>query len=179
MLKEKIAQYTSSNSEYNCIVPLSGGRDSSYGLYYIKNVLKLKPIAYSYDWGMITETGRRNQARMCAALGVEHVWVSADISKKRENIKKNLEAWLKKPELGMVTLLMAGDKQAEYHVEKLRKQTGIDLVIYCRGNQIEDERFKFGYFGLDQSLFALVLLQANEGSRADPGQVLVKLSLHH
>lgn len=39
--------------------------------------------------------------------------------------------------------------------------------------------FKFGYFGLDQSLFALVLLQANEGSRADPGQVLVKLSLHH
>jgi hypothetical protein len=147
-LHEKIDLYKSRNSEYDCIVPLSGGRDSSYGLFYIKNILKLNPIAYTYDWGMISEVGRRNQSRMCAKLGVEHIWVSADIAKKRGNIKKNIEAWLQKPDLGMITLLMAGDKQAEYYVEKLRKQTGIDLVIYSRGNQIEDERFKFGYFGI-------------------------------
>lgn len=140
--------FKSRSDKPDCIVPLSGGRDSSYGLHYIKTVLKLNPIAYTYDWGMVTDIARRNQSRMCSSLGVEHVIVSADIPKKLKNIRKNLEAWLAKPDLGMVTLLMAGDKQAEYYVEELKRKTGIKLVIYCRGNQIEDERFKFGYYGI-------------------------------
>ncbi len=147
-LKKYISTFQTQSSKKNCIVPLSGGRDSSYGLYFVKHILKLNPIAYTYDWGMITDIARRNQSRMCAALGVEHIWVSADIKQKRLNIKKNIEAWLHKPDLGMVTLLMAGDKQAEYYVERLKKQTGINLVIYSRGNQLEDERFKFGYYGI-------------------------------
>ncbi len=132
----------------DCIVALSGGRDSSYGLHYVKNVLKMNPIAYTYDWGMITDTARRNQARLVGAMGVEHIIVSADIKKKRQDIKHHLMAWLKKPDLGMVPLFTAGDKQAEYYIEKLKKQTGIKLVIYCRGNELEDERFKFGHLGI-------------------------------
>jgi len=140
--------YRNNQGKANCIVALSGGRDSSYGLHYVKNILKLNPIAYTYDWGMITDVARRNQSRMVSALGVEHVWVSADIEYKRKNIHKNVEAWLAKPDVAMVPLFMAGDKQAEYYVEELKRKTGINLVIYCRGNQLEDERFKFGYYGI-------------------------------
>lgn len=147
-LRRFIEPFLSKTDAPDCIVALSGGRDSSYGLHYVKNVLKLNPIAYTYDWGMVTDIARRNQSRMSSALGVEHVVVSADIKKKLDNIRNNLEAWLAKPDLGMVTLLMAGDKQAEYYVEELKRKTGIPLVIYCRGNQLEDERFKFGYFGI-------------------------------
>ena len=53
-----------------CIVPLSGGRDSCYSLHLIVNELKMKPITYTYDWGMITDLGRRNISRMCSELGV-------------------------------------------------------------------------------------------------------------
>lgn len=147
LLQKYVDQYRKSNQP-DCIVALSGGRDSSYGLHYVKNVLKMNPIAYTYDWGMITDTARRNQARMVGALGVEHVIVSADIKQKREHIKKHINSWLKKPDLGMVPLFTAGDKQAEYYIEKLKQQTGIKLVIYCRGNEIEDERFKFGHLGI-------------------------------
>ena len=56
------------------------------------NELKLKPIAYTYDWGMITEVGYRNVSRMCAELGVENIVTAADIEKKIGNIRKNLKA---------------------------------------------------------------------------------------
>lgn len=147
-LRKLIEPYRSKDGTADCIVALSGGRDSSYGLHYAKIVLGLNPMAYTYDWGMVTDVARRNQSRMVSQLGVEHIWVSADINRKRQNILKNVEAWLAKPDIAMVPLFMAGDKQAEYYVEELKKKTGIKLVIYCRGNQLEDERFKFGYFGI-------------------------------
>ena len=49
----------------------------------------MNPIAITYDWGMVTDLARRNQARICGALGIEHVIVAADIPK-REVILKNI-----------------------------------------------------------------------------------------
>ena len=83
----------------DCIVPFSGGRDSSYGLHLIVEELGMNPIAYTYDWGMVTDLGRRNISRMCSKLKVENIIVAADITKKRDNIRKNVTAWLKNPHL--------------------------------------------------------------------------------
>ena len=103
-------------NDYDCLIPLSGGRDSCYTLHYITKELGLKPLTFSYDWGMITDLARRNQSRLCGELGVEHILISADIRKKRTNIRKNVEAWLCNPHLGMVPIFMAGDKQYHYLV---------------------------------------------------------------
>ena len=65
----------------DCIIPFSGGRDSCYGLHLVVNELKMKPVAYTYDWGMVTDTARRNISRMCAELGVENIIVADDIEK--------------------------------------------------------------------------------------------------
>ena len=67
------------NSRPDSIIGFSGERDSSFMLHYIKTVLKMNPIAYSYDWGMLTDLGRRNQSRLCAKLGIEHILISANI----------------------------------------------------------------------------------------------------
>lgn len=130
-----------------CLVPFSGGRDSSYALHYIVKKLGLKPIAYSYDWGMITDLARRNQARLCGKLGVEHILLSADIRKKRSNIRKNVLAWLKSPSLGTVPLFMAGDKQYFYHANRLMKQNEIKLSILGE-NLLETTNFKSGFCGI-------------------------------
>lgn len=67
----------------DCIVPFSGGRDSCYGLHLIAKELKMKPITYTYDWGMVTDLGRRNISRMCARMGVENIIVADDIALKK------------------------------------------------------------------------------------------------
>ena len=148
-LEELVAPYRSGSDEPDCIVGFSGGRDSSYMLHYVKKVLKMNPIAFTYDWGMVTDLARRNQARICGKLGVEQVIISADITKKREYIRQNVEAWLKRPDLGMVPLLMAGDKQFYYYAHQLLEQTGAK-IIFNGGNAFEKTEFKLGFCGIQE-----------------------------
>jgi glucosamine--fructose-6-phosphate aminotransferase (isomerizing) len=162
VLQEFLDKYRSKSGEPDCIVTFSGGRDSSYGLHYVKTVLKMNPVAYSYDWGMITDLGRRNQARMCGKLGIEHILVSADIKKKRRNIRRNIEAWFKNPALGTIPLFMAGDKQYFYYANKLRRETGIPLIILCEC-PFEKTDFKSGFCGIrpkhqEKSVYAIPAL---------------------
>ena len=131
----------------DCIVPFSGGRDSCYGLHLIAKELKMKPITYTYDWGMVTDLGRRNISRMCAEMGVENIIVADDIALKRRNIAKNLQAWLKSPHLGMVSILTAGDKHFFRHVETVKQQTGISLNLWGV-NPLEVTHFKAGFLGV-------------------------------
>jgi hypothetical protein len=107
----------------------------------------MKPITYTYDWGMVTDLGRRNISKMCSKLGVENIIIAADITKKRQNIRKNLIAWLKSPHLGMMALLTAGDKHFFRHVETVKKQTGIDLNLWGI-NPLETTHFKTGFLGI-------------------------------
>jgi glutamine---fructose-6-phosphate transaminase (isomerizing) len=151
-LAEAVSKYRSASGEPDCIVGFSGGRDSAYGLDYIQNKLGLHPTTFTYDWGMVNDLARRNQARVVGKLGIEHIVISADIKRKRENIHKNLKAWLKKPDLGMVPILMAGDKQFYYYFHKVRRQTGVKLFIFCGGYEGEEGTglFKYGFCNVSQ-----------------------------
>jgi len=145
-LIEILRKYRREN-EIQCIFPFSGGRDSTYGLHLAVNELGLKPITFTYDWGMVTDIGRRNISRMCSSLGIENIVIAADIGWKRRNIKKNLNAWLKNPNLGMISILTAGDKHFFKHVETVKKQTGINLNIWSI-NPLEVTFFKSGFLGV-------------------------------
>jgi len=129
------------------LVPFSGGRDSSYGLHLIIHELELRPVTYTYDWGMVTDLGRRNVSRMSSKLGVENIIVAADITKKRDYIRRNLEAWIKSPHLGMLSVLTAGDKHFFRHIETLKRQTGVTLNLWGI-NPLEVTHFKSGFLGV-------------------------------
>jgi len=131
----------------DCIVPFSGGRDSSYALHLAVKELGMRPITYTYDWGMVTDLARRNISRMCSVLNVENIIVAADIDRKRENIRKNLTAWLRRPHLGMLSMLTAGDKHFFQYVETVKKQTGISLNLWGV-NPLEVTHFKAGFLGI-------------------------------
>jgi glutamine---fructose-6-phosphate transaminase (isomerizing) len=142
-----VEPYRKPGKELDCIVPFSGGRDSCYGLHLIVNELGMKPVTYTYDWGMVTDLGRRNISQMCGDMGVENIIVAADISQKRKNIKMNLQAWLKSPHLGMMAMLTAGDKHFFRYVEEIKKQTGINLNLWGV-NPLEQTHFKTGFLGI-------------------------------
>jgi len=146
-LLELAERHRGSAGDPDCVIGVSGGRDSLYSLHYAKNVLKLNPVAYTYDWGMVTDLARRNISRICAKLGIEHIIVSADIIRKRRFIRQNVTAWLKQPALGMIPLFMAGDKQYYYYLYKVRRQLGVELSILGE-NMLERTDFKTGFAGL-------------------------------
>lgn len=156
-LRAAVEPYRSSDGSPDVIVAFSGGRDSCYGLHYVKKVLGMNPVAFTYDWGMVTDLARRNQARVCGKLGVEHILRSADIAKKRRYVRKNVEAWLRQPELGMITLFMAGDKEFYSYARELRRETGIKLVVFCTGNKIEETPYKLGFCGIREDDHGMTL----------------------
>lgn len=146
-LEQVLSRFRSRDGSPDCVIAFSGGRDSSYALHLLKRRYNMNPIAYTYDWGMVTDIARRNQARMCGTLGVEHIWISADIGAKRRNIGANVRAWMHKPDLGMVPLFMAGDKQFFYHGHRTMKNTNIKMMVFAT-NHYEKTDFKIGFCGI-------------------------------
>lgn len=144
----QIEKYRRSGGQPDVLVPFSGGRDSSFGLHLVKKEFGFTPVTFTYDWGMVTDLARRNVARMCGQLGIQNILVSADIKTKRENIRKNVVAWLKRPDLGLVPLFMAGDKHFFSIVNQLKRQTGISVDMWS-GNPLENTDFKSGFCGVE------------------------------
>jgi len=129
------------------VVGFSGGRDSSYALLQLSKIPGIEIIAVSYDWGGITDLGRRNQSRVCGKLKVEHVWISADIEKKRRNVQKNLLAWIRKPSLATIPLMLAGDKAMWRYPLEIAKKRQAKYVVYCT-NPLERTDFKVALAGV-------------------------------
>ena len=122
------------------LVCLSGGRDSCYVLHLVAE-LGFEPIAYTYDWGMVTTAARENMARLCGALGVEHILVSPNIRKNRIRIRRALTAWLKHPRLGTLPILMAGDKPYFRWAGTIAKERG-GLPAVMADHPLETTGFK-------------------------------------
>lgn len=153
--EDKLVEWTDNHkkkSNQKILATFSGGRDSSFSLHYLKKELDLDVIAYSYDWGVVTDLARRNQSRMCDKLGIEFIVVSADIRKKRDNIRKNINAWLKHPSLGMVPLFMAGDKQYFYYANEIAKENDIHTICLST-NRYEATHFKYGFCNIIPYIF--------------------------
>lgn len=151
-LLQFLEPYRSKDGSPDCLVGLSGGRDSCFGLHLLKTELGMNPVAYTFDWGLTTETSRRNQARMCGQLGVEHILRSANLSVKRKYIQKNVEAFLKSPHLGMVPLFMAGDKEFYQYGRTLRRDQRLPLTVFCAGHSLEQRDFMTGFCGVDENI---------------------------
>lgn len=67
--------------EYDCMVPISGGRDSSMVLYLAVKVFKLKTLAFNYDNGFFSEQAKKNMELLTKALDVDFISYRPQVSK--------------------------------------------------------------------------------------------------
>ena len=58
---------------HNCIVPISGGKDSYFILDYVKNTLKLHPLVVSHNIHYNTLTGHANIANIQSKIGLDYI----------------------------------------------------------------------------------------------------------
>jgi N-acetyl sugar amidotransferase len=74
-LLDDIEPYRKS-SGYECIIGVSGGKDSYYQTHFVKNVLGLNPLLVTYNGNNYLDVGWRNLMRMKEVFGVDHHMVS-------------------------------------------------------------------------------------------------------
>ncbi len=66
------------NKKFDCVVGISGGRDSSYTLWYVKKILGLNPIAVHFNDGFGNPLAGENMVNACRILGVELRTITSD-----------------------------------------------------------------------------------------------------
>ena len=60
MLNDYKKQAEKNDAPYDCIIPVSGGKDSHYQTYLVTQVYKLKPLLVTYNHSYNTVVGTRN-----------------------------------------------------------------------------------------------------------------------
>jgi len=86
----KLIRGEKNKGEYDCVVPLSGGKDSTYALYYAVKKLGLKPLAVTYSSGFQTQMAMDNIQNACEILNVPCVIEKANQKNQDKLLKDSL-----------------------------------------------------------------------------------------
>jgi N-acetyl sugar amidotransferase len=100
-LDELIKEYKSiakkNNSAYDCIIPVSGGKDSTYQTYLMKEVYKMNPLLVTFNHTFNTPLGGRNLKNLVKQFSCDLIRFTAN----RDSIKKITSFMLK--QIGDIT----------------------------------------------------------------------------
>lgn len=77
---------------YDCICPISGGKDSAFQLHILVKVLGLKPLAVTFSHNWFTDTGNYNRTNILEKLGVDHIMYTPNRQLVNQLARKSLPA---------------------------------------------------------------------------------------
>lgn len=72
MLDNVIEKYRG-KYDYDCIVPFSGGKDSTYTLYYLMKEYKIKPLVVRFNHGFMRSQHQKNTTTVLKKMGADFI----------------------------------------------------------------------------------------------------------
>lgn len=91
-LEKILDRYRGKGGKYDCMVPFSGGKDSTYTLWTIKNRYGMNPLAFNFDNGFQDPNALSFVKRAAANLGVDLYTYTPDKGLLNRVYKRALEA---------------------------------------------------------------------------------------
>jgi len=153
-LNRVLSRYRNKGENYDCIIPISGGRDSAFVLHQMVKKYQMKILSLTVDSGFILPEGMHNISRITEVLNVPHVWLQDEKRFKvaRENARIKFQGWLQKPSINtIIPVLNSGDKTMNLRMARYAKENKIPVVIggiYIGNNSFEEEHWKRGFLGV-------------------------------
>lgn len=149
----------STGKEFDCIIGLSGGLDSSYAAYVAKNKMGLRPLLFHVDAGWNTDQAVGNIEKLVDGLGLELYTEVVNWDEMRRLQIAFLRAGIPDQDLVQDSAFFSG-------LYKFARQHGIKHIITgsnfstecCR----EPEEWG-GYLGIDKRLFKDIWRRFGEG----------------
>ncbi len=161
-LKERIETFLKTkkyrNKNYHCILGLSGGRDSTYLLYYLVKILNLKVLAYCVDNGFIPQQTILNLQNMTDILNVKLIIENHNHLKKC--FKHLILSWMIKPSPEMVSVLcMDCNSNIEISLFNFAKKNKIPILI-SGGTPFESQNYRVNLMKInpnDKKIYSFIL----------------------
>lgn len=75
-LRETLDKYKALGNDYDCIIPISGGKDSTFQLYMLTQVYGMKALAVTFSHNWFSETGRYNLQNSIEQFDVDHIMLT-------------------------------------------------------------------------------------------------------
>jgi len=116
---------------YDCAIAISGGKDSHFQTYYLKEVMKMNPVLLTVGNLEWTETGRKNLDNISDAFGCDVIQFQANRKVARKMLRKAFE------ELGSPSWYI--DALVYAFPYRMAMQLGIKLLVYG-----EDVNYTYG-----------------------------------
>jgi len=60
-------------NNYDCIIPISGGKDSTFQMHVLVNVYHMKPLAVTFNHNWYSKTGWYNLQNALEKFNVDHI----------------------------------------------------------------------------------------------------------
>lgn len=104
-LSDKI-QALNKNDDYDCLLMFSGGKDSSYLLYYLAHELNLRIVTITLSHDFLPQETRQNIDSFAKRFSKKHI--NVENNPLNHSGKHFLETWINKPEAGSLITLCTG-----------------------------------------------------------------------
>jgi len=76
---ERTVRECKGRSEYDCLVPISGGKDSSYLAYLLMQHYGLRILTLTVDTGLLNPVAKQNVGRIVKILNVDHIFFTPKV----------------------------------------------------------------------------------------------------
>ena len=127
-LLKRLDRFKNKSGDYDAIIGLSGGRDSSFTANYVVKELGLKVIAFTFDNGMIPATTWENIHNTVSILGIDHRVISSQSLQK--TVKQVMNGISHRPSPSMVAFLCTGCyKGIVESYDRIVAETDCHLII--------------------------------------------------
>jgi hypothetical protein len=140
-LIELLDSIRSPENKYDCIVSVSGGRDSTYTLLKMVKDYKLKVLAVNYANPFTDPVAKKNIKNAVHCLDVDLVQFQLKNNIHEKTFRHNFNVWLKKPNPALIPMLCIACKTYYYTILKIARKEGIRCIING-GNPYEYTSFK-------------------------------------
>ncbi len=138
---------------YDCLVGLSGGRDSSYALLKLAGDYGMRVLAVNYRNPFTEPRAEENIQNVVRALGVDLIRFELPHRIHERTFRDLTAAWLRDPSPALVPIICIACKTMHASMIRIAKQHGIRCIING-GNRFEDVSFKKRLIGVDASVRA-------------------------
>lgn len=118
------------NGSVDCIVGLSGGKDSSYALYKLKRDLNLNVEAFIYTHSGSTLISVRNAENLCKQLNIKLHKVSLEKDAHLRSFKSFFTAWLKQPSTLKAGITCVACKHLHLQGLEIARRRKIPMIVW-------------------------------------------------
>lgn len=127
ILKKTRDERVRDGGKYDVLIPLSGGRDSSYVAWKLSKDFKV--LCVNYENPFSSDQAKRNITNLVEKLNLDLHTFQYPNQRHEKSFSSNLRAWMKKPKLATTGLLCLACKPMYLEFYRIARRNNIRLIV--------------------------------------------------